>query len=53
MKVNKLIASAVISAVLLLESWTLKEVVNLKIQVAELSVRINDLQSKTTIARTP
>jgi hypothetical protein len=51
MKVNSLIAGAVISAVLALEAWTLKAVVDLKVQVAELSARVSAFTPKTQIAR--
>jgi len=43
MRVNKLIATAIISAMLALETWTLKTVVELKVQFAELSVRVSAL----------
>jgi hypothetical protein len=40
MKLNKLIASALISAALALEAWTLTEVINLKIAVAQITTRL-------------
>ena len=40
MKVNKLIASAVVSAILALEAWTLTTVIDLKVQVAQISSRL-------------
>ncbi len=40
MKVNKLIASAVVTAILALESWTLTTVIDLKVQVAKLDARV-------------
>ena len=48
MRVNKLIATVVISALMALEAWTLKAVVDLKVQIAQLAVRVDDLaQTKT------
>ncbi len=40
MKVNKLIASAVVSAILALEAWTLTTVIDLKVQVAQIGARL-------------
>lgn len=48
MKLNKLIASALISACLALEAWTLTEVINLKIAVAQINTR---LSSSKTLAQ--
>jgi len=47
MKLNKLIASALISAALALEAWTLTEVINIKVQVAVLSARVSAIAPKT------
>ena len=44
MKLNPLIAGALISAVLALEAWTLKGIVEVKVAIAELTVRVDDLQ---------
>ncbi len=50
MKVDKLIVSAFVAAILGLEAWTLKSVVDVKVQVAELSARVSVLS--TPIANT-
>jgi len=50
MKVNQLIASAVISAMLALEAWTLHAVVDLKVQVATLAIQVSTLTPNKTIA---
>jgi hypothetical protein len=42
MRINKLLASAIIGAMLALEGWTLKEVVALKVQVAQLQTQLAD-----------
>lgn len=43
MKIDRLIISAVIAAALALEAWTLREVVSLKVSVAQLSERVATL----------
>jgi len=43
MKVNKIIATAVVSALFAIESWTLKSVVEVKVAITALSVRVDDL----------
>ncbi len=40
MKVNPLFASALLAAALALQAWTLREVVNCKVQIAELNARL-------------
>jgi hypothetical protein len=52
MKLNNVIASGLVAAVLALEAWTLKAVVDLKVEVAALSARVAAIapQNKTTIA---
>jgi len=47
MKINKLIASALISAAFALEAWTLTAVIDLKVQVAELNTRVAALSPST------
>jgi hypothetical protein len=47
-----LIAGAVITASCALQAWTLKEVVDLKVHVAELTVRIDTLTPTKHIAST-
>ena len=49
MKIDKLIIAAALTALISLEAWTLKEVVNLKVQVAALTVRIETVR----IAKAP
>jgi len=44
MRVHKLIASAVVSAAMLLQAWTLKEVVSLKVEVAQIAVKLASLE---------
>lgn len=55
MKVNKLIASAIISGLLAMQTWTLKTVVDLKVQVAELKIQVTALNANNnkTIVRIP
>ena len=46
MKLNPAIATALISAVLALEAWTLKTVIGLEVHMAELHVRVSSVESK-------
>lgn len=48
MKVNKLIAGSIISAVLGLQAWTLTAVVDLKVQVAELKTQVAAMSPRNT-----
>lgn len=52
MKVDKLIVSAFIAAILGLEAWTLKSVVEIKVQVADLSARVSALSAPTLNTKT-
>lgn len=50
MKLNNIVASALVGAVLALEAWTLKAVVDLKVEVATLSARVSAITPNKTIA---
>jgi len=49
MKVDKLIASAVVSAILALEAWTLNAVIDLKVQVAQQHTELLAINSRLAI----
>lgn len=48
MKIHPLIAGALVTVFLTIQGWTLMEVVNLKVEVATLSVRIEKQQTHET-----
>jgi hypothetical protein len=50
MKINNLIASALVAAIFALEAWTLKAVVDLKVEVATLSARVSAITPTKAIA---
>lgn len=50
MRVNQLIAGAIISAVLGLQAWTLTAVVDLKVNVAELKTQMKVITKQQNIA---
>lgn len=50
MKIDKLIVSAVLAVLISLEAWNLKETVDLKVRVAELTVQMRGLAPNKTIA---
>ena len=43
----------IFSALLALEAWTLKSVVDLKVQVADLAARVSTIHQATQIAKIP